>query len=103
MSNNTIFLFGAGLSRPAGIPTIHEMTKDFLTDPLQLAGSKFELKDSSNMLHQISVLTNLTSDYFGDVDLELMMSIVLQLEDIHFRKLVEKSYPELQEIYQDTN
>ena len=31
----TIFLFGAGASRDAGIPTINDMTSEFISDPVK--------------------------------------------------------------------
>ena len=81
-SHHIIFLFGAGASRPAGIPTIPEMTKRFLEEPLRLSDRlSVELSSYKNLVSDIQSLANVTQDYYRRLDLELIMSLILDLQD----------------------
>lgn len=100
-----MFLFGAGASSPAGIPTINEMTKNFLVNPIKNINSDEEKITSvkfdttitlGDLKKDLNRLADLTSKYFnGHMDIELMMSLMIELEDSKFRNLFEKTYPEI--------
>lgn len=89
----TIFLLGAGASRPAGIQTIDQMTNEFLSNPKldeDHGGSEMSSKPPLNPIRQFF---DVVRDYFGIMDLELIMSLILQLEEPKFRELFSKKYP----------
>lgn len=103
-NDNAIFLFGAGLSLPAGIPTSREMTRRFLEDPFRLVPEEnrplYMGYVEGYFEEQIVDLVRLTSTYFTatEPDLEILMSFILLLEDSNFRRLLEKTYPNMQHI-----
>lgn len=89
---------GAGASRPAGIQTIDEMTKEFLSNPKldeDHGGSEMSGELPLNPIRQV---LDVVKDYFGKMDLELIMSLILQLEDKKFRDLFSKKYPIINEL-----
>lgn len=82
-SLKTIFLLGAGASRPAGIPTINEMTDEFLEHPL---GSKEDkqilyLENEKAYKRKFELLSKLAKSHFGKSDLEYIMSVLISIED----------------------
>ena len=93
-NSDIIFLLGAGASRPAGIPTIPEMTKDFLEKPLRYS----ESTNYTNLESDVTTLADVTQDYYGKKDLELIMSLILMFQDSQFRKLLESKYKEMAKI-----
>jgi NAD-dependent SIR2 family protein deacetylase len=56
---NTIFLFGAGLSLRAGIPTIKEMTERFLKNPFHQV-SEMKRQEFNFTKSHIETLASLT-------------------------------------------
>jgi len=98
-SDHIIFLLGAGASRPAGIPTIPEMTERFLEEPLRLSDRlSVELSNYKNLVSDIQSLAKVTQDYYHHRDLELIMSLILELQDSEFRTLFESKYDEISNI-----
>ena len=100
-SDSTIFLLGAGTSHPAGISLINEMTADFLNNPL-LAIAKFFIfgdeNSPSDLNTNVNTLAEVTKSFHGKVDLELIMSLILRLEEKREKELLEKTYPKLAKI-----
>ena len=95
----TIFLFGAGASRPAGIPTITEMTKEFIDDPNLIKGHDEIPQDyDADIKKSIKQLTEIVQQHYGNMDLELMMSFILDLEDEKLKTMFEKQYPFLAQL-----
>jgi hypothetical protein len=76
-----LFLFGAGASKAAQIPDINEMTERFLKDPLRLADPDLKNKQYDALKSDVEVLAQITSNYYGRVDLEFLMSLILQLRE----------------------
>ncbi len=110
---STIFLLGAGSSKPAGLSTITELTSEFVSDPIKAMGwtmylgGSYDQKvgksstsyDETVIREKISYLAGVTKDFFkGKMDLELLMSIILRLKDENERKLFHANYPELKQI-----
>lgn len=101
-----MILFGAGASKPAGIPVIGEMTKNFLENPVDeimntgIAISRSnKLANISNVKKHLAILADLTSKYFqGKMDIELMMSLMLELDDSKFKTLFEMTHPDIKSI-----
>lgn len=91
-----IFLLGAGSSQPAGISTIDEMTREFLGNPFypenRVDENLPELKKNILLLNQV------TKNYFEKSDIELIMTLILQLEDKHQRDLFQQKHPELKDL-----
>lgn len=99
-------MLGAGASRPAGIPTIDEMTKDFLDNPLRAQkgdprGGFFTTiyMDSLAYSQKFHTLSDIVLNYYGRSDLELIMSFLVQLEDPKLKSLFENKYPELKSLF----
>lgn len=98
-----MLLFGAGASRPAGIPVIGEMTRKFLENPVDEIrdtgigiSRSYKITRISDVKNYLSIIADLTDKYFqGKMDIELMMSLMLELEDPKFRTLFEKTYPDI--------
>jgi hypothetical protein len=104
MSGETIFLLGAGASHPAGIPTIPEMTKKFLENPFRVTdqsdirSSKSDTPWVQRLFKDIETLSNTAQEHYGKSDLELIMSLILELQDSASRKLFKNTYKETAEI-----
>jgi hypothetical protein len=106
MSGGTIFLLGAGASHPAGIPTIPEMTKKFLENPYRAKDGDIRRSSNSNtpwvrrQFKAIETLSKTAQEHYGKdtPDLELMMSLILELQDSNSRKLFQSKYKEIAEI-----
>lgn len=97
----TIFLFGAGASRPAGIPTITEMTKEFIDDPYSLEKTMPQLYTQKVYLdtkNDVKLLAEIVQQYYGNIDLELMMSFILDMEDEKLKTIFEKQYSSLTQL-----
>jgi hypothetical protein len=97
----TIYLLGAGASKPAGIPTITEMTEGFLAHPTHMP--LFEtmiiaLDPKETLPDDINTISRITQMHFSKLDLEYMMTLVLNLEEESSRSLFETRYPELKTI-----
>ena len=86
-----IMLLGAGASRPAGIPTINEMTAEFLED-----FPKNRIK--KRILPYMSTLKKITKFQFEKVDLETIMSVLVRLEDEKYKELLESKFPEVKKM-----
>lgn len=99
----TLFLFGAGASRDAGIPTINELTKEFVDDPAKAVSSFFTFLDdgSSKIKTDITTLAEVTKEFQGKMDLELIMSLILRIEDKKEKELLESKYSQLKNIDED--
>ena len=95
-----IFLFGAGASRDAGIPTINELTKEFVEDPAKAVSSfyTFPGEGASKIKTDVETLANVTEKFQGKMDLELMMSLVLRISDKKEKQLLETTYHDLKSI-----
>src|SRR5579864_8944966 len=101
-----MLLFGAGASKPAGIPVIGEMTKNFLENPVEeilntgIAISRTnELANVSDVKKHLAIIADLTGKYFrGKMDIELMMSLMLELDDPKFKTLFEITHPSIKSI-----
>lgn len=104
-------MLGAGASRPAGIPTIDEMTKDFLENPLQIMKedrydgffAKALIMDSTMYSQKFHALSDIVRNYYGRSDLELIMSFLVQLEDQKLKSLFENKYPELKNLFRTSD
>jgi hypothetical protein len=84
-------LLGAGASRPAGIPTIDEMTKEFLEE-----FPKGHIK--KRILPTIYTIKKIAQFNFGTIDLETIMSVLVQLEDEKYRDLLENKFPHVKKM-----
>jgi len=109
MTNNSppplkrILLLGAGFSKPAGIPTINQMTEDFLNHPQKA------LKDNEKNPITESLMTFISSKIvhldevaklrFGYSDLEYMLTLLREIEDERDLKHFESRYPILKELF----
>lgn len=93
-----LFLFGAGASKPAQIQDIDEMTKGFLKEPLRLADPDLKNNAYEDLKNDIGVLEAVTSSYYGKVDLEFLMSLLLQLKEANFRNLIECKHEGIKKI-----
>ena len=79
----TMFFLGAGASIEAGLPTIKELTDKFLKEPKK-HGAWLNTKESNEerIKDSLNIISDITRDYFhGKMDLELMMSLILRLQD----------------------
>lgn len=97
----TIFLFGAGASRDAGIPTINDMTSEFISDPVKTNSQLAEALapvSATQINEDVKKLEKVTKKFLGKSDLELIMSLLLRLEDNREKKLLEKEFPELEQL-----
>ena len=64
----TIFLFGAGASRDAGISTINELTAEFVSDPANAVSSFMTFlspESKAKIKSEIEILSNVTKKYLG--------------------------------------
>ena len=97
---NTIFLFGAGLSLSAGVPSIKEMTKKFLENPFCQVSEVKRQNEFNFTKNHIETLVGLTSKYYGVEypDLELLLSFISQMEDSSFKRLFMTAHPDAKEI-----
>lgn len=97
-------MFGAGASHPAGIPTIMDLTENFLNDPLQIeyegrvGGFGGAGRDPEGIGEKIKTLSEITQEHFGKMDLETMMSLIVQLESDRLGKLLVTQFPSLKSI-----
>jgi len=97
----TIFLFGAGASRDAGIPTINAMTSEFVSDPVKTDSplKKVLLNQSANKIKDdVDILAKVTENFLGKTDLELIMSLILRLEDRKEKDLLETQFSDLKRL-----
>ncbi|MCH8833610.1 MAG: SIR2 family protein [Thaumarchaeota archaeon] len=103
---NVIYLFGAGASHDAGIPIIGKMTSDFLIAPFEEA-SKYTIWDIDSGIDpdalalDMKILSEVTSKFYKKMDLELIMSLLLRLEDEKEKELLESKYSQLKKINED--
>lgn len=99
---STIFLLGSGASKPAGLPIIDEMTKEFLDDPSRNIGidlaAEGEFLEFLRIPDNMSLLKDITCSRFPKYDLEYLMSMILLLEDSHEKELYELKFPKLKKI-----
>ena len=95
-----LFLFGAGASKPAQIPDINEMTKMFLSEPLRLADPDVKKKAYNDLKIDIEVLKCVTESYYGKVDLEFLMSLILQLGEKNFSDVIASKHEGIKKISQ---
>ena len=96
-SLKTIFLFGAGASRDAGIPTIQELTSEFVNDPVKATGTL--VKFGTTMTKEdITILSQVAEKFLGASDIEVIMSLILRLEDKKEKELLEGKFPELKKL-----
>src|SRR5438876_1432319 len=99
-----MLLLGAGASKPAGIPTINEMTEEFLNEPYR--NSRFEdrthevaAKVVGNIEKgKLRVLSEVAGNYYSKHDLEFMMTLLHQLEEERSIEFFETKYPSLKEL-----
>lgn len=96
--SGTIFLLGAGASKPAGIPTIDEMTKNFLNDPFNAISRSFSDQEIQSLNRDLQIIKKMTESYFGKLDLEYLMTMAIQLQDDKFRKMAESMEPSIASI-----
>lgn len=98
-----IFLFGAGASRDAGIPTINELTEEFVGNPAKAVSSfiAFPGDGASKIKTDVEILANVTKKFQDKMDLELMMSLILRISDKKEKQLLETTYHELKSINND--
>jgi len=100
-SLKTIFLFGAGASRDAGILTIDDMTTEFVSDPFKTDKPLTEVlapQSTDQIKDDVATLTKVTEKFYGKTDLELMMALILRLEDENEKDLLEGKFPELKNL-----
>jgi hypothetical protein len=95
-----LFLFGAGASKPAQIPDINDMTKTFLSDPLRLADPDVKKKAHNDLKIDLEVLKGVTESYYGKVDLEFLMSLILQLGEKNFSDVITSKHEGIKKISQ---
>jgi len=88
---DTVMLLGAGASRPAGIPTINEMTAEFLEE-----FPKNRIK--KRVLPYMNTLKKITKFQFEKVDLETIMSVLVRLEDKKYKELLESKFPQVKKM-----
>lgn len=91
----TMLLLGAGSSIPAGIPSIKKMTEEFLANPLKTGGFRETgnfLENEKAYKRKFNVLSNISEKHYDTTDLELIMSIILQLRDYRTRSLFSSKY-----------
>jgi hypothetical protein len=93
----TIFLFGAGSSKPADLPLIDEMTVDFLKTISEEGKLPYSLTES-DFRPSIEVVKNVTRAHFGKVDLEYMMTLLINLGNDKNKLLFQSTYPELKSV-----
>lgn len=86
-----MMMLGAGASRPSGIPTIDEMTSEFLEE-----FPKHRIK--KRVLPVLSTLKKITQFQFEKVDLETIMSVLVQFEDKKYRDLLESKFPQAKKL-----
>lgn len=91
----TMLLLGAGASIPAGIPSIDKMTAEFLSNPLSSIGLGEQgnfLENEKAYRRKFQTLANLSEQHYHRADLEIMMSLILQLKDSSSRELFGSRY-----------
>jgi len=94
----TIFLLGAGASRDAGIPTIKDMTSEFVSDPFKANSplmTTLAPQSTTQVKDDVDILEKVTEKFLGKTDLELIMSLILRLEDKKEKDLLEIQFSEL--------
>jgi hypothetical protein len=98
-----ILLLGAGFSKPAGIPTINQMTDDFLKNPQKALKDNEKNKLTELLLPIIALkvihLENVTKMLFGRSDLEYMLTLLRELEDEQDLNHFESRYPDLKKLF----
>jgi len=103
---NIIYLFGAGTSHDAGIPIIDKMTSDFLKDPF-LEASRYTIWTEDNSISSVvfkadmKILSEVTDQFYKKMDLELIMSLLIRLEEEKEKELLEGKYSQLKKIEED--
>ncbi len=95
--SKTIFLFGAGASRDAGIPTITELTSEFVNDPVGATGVAIT-PDTNTLKDDITLLSHVSEKFLGANDIEVIMSLILRLEDKKEKELLEEKFLELKRL-----
>ena len=65
------------------------MTETFLGEPLRLADPSIKSSSYTDLESDIRILVDVTTDYYNKMDLELIMSRIMELQDKQFRKLFE--------------
>ncbi|MCH7561257.1 MAG: SIR2 family protein [Thaumarchaeota archaeon] len=96
-SLKTIFLFGAGASRDAGIPTIQELTSEFVNDPIGATGIPLTANTNTTK-EDITILSKVAEKFRNANDIEVIMSLILRLEDKKEKELLEGKFPELKDL-----
>lgn len=92
---STIFLFGAGASIPAGIPSIDDMTKEFLENPLKARKYQKQpnlLDDDKSYKRKFEVLLDIAFKQTGKSDLETIMSVIINLQNEETYHLFRSRY-----------
>lgn len=103
MSVSTIYLLGAGASHPTGIPTIPEMTEKFLENPYRVTDGDIRRSSNSNtawvrkQFKAIETFSKTAQEHYGKdtPDLELIMSLILEIQDSTSRKLFKNTFEEI--------
>lgn len=89
----TIFLLGAGASKPAGIPTIKDMTEEFMEHPLLEPDKKHFLESEKAYRRKFSFIAEIARTVFPRDDIEYMMSVLISLrENNETGKLIRQEY-----------
>ena len=86
----TIYLIGAGASLPANIPGIDLITKNFFEDVVH-SDKKDRYFEKSLKMHA-KRLEKITNKEFQEPDLESFLTLIVDLEDDRYRKLIEYKY-----------
>ncbi len=96
----TMLLLGAGASIPAGIPAINKMTEEFFKNPI----GNFVFDDSQDMENldtNLPIISKVTEEFFGQMDLELMMSLIIRMQDKQELELLTNKFSDLKKIKDD--
>jgi hypothetical protein len=87
----TIYLIGAGASLPAQLPGI-----PFFEDVIH--SDKKDYYFERSLKAQAKKLVKITNEEFEKPDLESFLTLIVDLEDDRYRKLIEHKYPEVENI-----
>lgn len=96
----TIFLFGAGVSKPAGIPLLKDMTNGFLANPSKYKDSSdsHSKKTEAQISEPIEILCQVSTEYFHRLDLECLLFLIAKLHDNDSRDLFIGKFPILKRL-----
>lgn len=96
----TIFLFGAGSSIPAGIPSIDGLTKGFVAEVALRKSKKITLRPRTPL--KLFTLLDICKDQFNRKDIESLISLIVKLENEKFKQTLTHQFSDLKNIGRDT-